>query len=709
MTDAACFVGFSILSTRFCSQPVDFLGMRRKSNTALYRTSSDLRRSILMETSPHEPISYPQDFDRDYYGELKREFAGIDGVEIFSKDDYEIDEDLAPWLDIDLDSKVKDIQQSIENRPVDLQDINDVSKPIMRLTDVHTAEEIKDFESALRLGDSVSGRAWEDPMPESDFGRDPEWIDFRKIHKSTLNDDNEAFLGGLEHMPMRRKLYDTPEEEWHAVKESVDRMQAENLDQEVTYTAWGECIPSPDPKDLDKWRRAAIERGGNAVQNESYFLSPVTVRQPIAESTLVESMMKSHSGKLEIREPPRQYQELYATHGGQWRGQATVFSIHSDNDISLRLERELELQTETFVSDENLVWTSSVADDASELMSECKLRFPKYRESLMSGRAVCTGGGYVMATSPDEDIEQGSETGDITVGIRFLSRLTEDSTVDGALEICLLSTNNSECVTRDRVILCIASGLEHSGQKPGKGGAMFRYIVWLTEQRESEARDRTKSLRLLLSQQKELCNFARLTGVWAGTGELLHPEFPMVPYRKVDTKYNFFFAKNITEKDVTWIEKLPDEPGAASQARARTLGKKKISKRVKAARDYDRKRLERCSFLSHETIGTEGDIEAFAWQGVYSPEGFVCMFSPRTGRFADDYGGVVLNNQLLLSFPLSKAFPEMWNTVCLTNVKTPERQRINVGRNECGHVVGVLFVTESITNTQLCAEVSSSV
>lgn len=703
MGPCLCFLGSLVLSIDYRREHCQRFDFKRFVGIMPSRKKSWRIGSICIpiyrQLNPAKPntISCRVEYDRDYYDELKQEYADRDNVQIFSKDDYEIDETLTPWLDQDLDTKVKKIQNVLVDRQKDDQDLTEVSRPSLRLSDIHTAEAIEEFEPLMRECDAVSGREWDDPMPESDFERETDWIHFRKMDESDLDDDGEEFFAGLEEKPLRRKLYNSLEEELEAVQESVHRMQMENLDQEIPVTAWGENLPSPDPKDLEKWRRAAEERGGNVVQKESFFLSPVTARQPVAADSLQEFTTKSRNGTSEVRKAPRQHRELVLAHEGKWQGQVFVFSLQSSKDVSLQPVRELNLQSEISVSpgDESLVWTSIVEGDSAEFVSDCKLRHPKYKDSLMSGRAVCTDGNYIMSSSPAEHLKPDSETGELTVGSRFLRKVTNDPAVTGAVEMCILSTESAGQVLRDRVMLCIGSASKQSGAKSGKESPSFRYIVLLTENRESPLYSySSQSSASLKLQRNGAPVFARITGTWMGSGELLHPEFPVVPYRKVDTKYSFLAAKDISEKDVSWVETIPNDPEATSKGRERTIRKKKVSKRVSAARDHDKKRLEQCSYLSCETVGSEADAEKYAWRESSSSEGRFGMFSPRIGRFVDDYGSVILNDRLLLSFPASKAFPNILNTVCLTQVNTPRRQRISVCRNENGEVVGGLFVNE---------------
>lgn len=667
--------------------------------------------------SDDHTITYPEDYDRDYYDQLKREYADRENVRIFSKDDYDLDENLTPWLEDNRGRDIADIRRNMHNRPVESDELTDVPDRLMRHTDLHTPEEIAAFEPRMRVADAVSSREWEDPMPESDFDRDERWIHLRKMDDEDVHDDGEAFFASLQEKPLKRKVYDTPEQEWDALMASLDRMQAENLDyDDFTETEWGEADSRPDPSDLDKWHQAAKERGGNAVQSESYFLPPLTKRDPFEEGKRALSVTEASDGSLEFPSPPPQQRVLESVHLGEWRGIARVFEISDAREIEVRPCREFPLQSGTVVHDnDSLEWTSVIAGSSSETVSHVVLTSAKHKDSLVPGRAVAKNGSYALKPNRSEPGEQMRGPAGLTVSTGCLRSMTGDAATVADFEVCMVSEDlrrNRNLVRRDRFILCRSPDGD-SGDPPGKRNARFRYVVLMSEYKGSVAQELRPDLgrqsSTIESGESTSCS-SILEGRWEGRGALLHPEFPPANFLEVDTRLSFVHAENISDTDVTWVEnESREEPGHESNRRTRLLRKKKTSKRVAAARNHDRRRLAQCAFLSQEKVGDDADTVTFAWKVTHSPDGLSCLFSPRIGRFVDDHAGIFFGNRFLLTLPFSNACPGVQNTVCLTELKRPCRQRINLGMNEWGDLVGVVFITESLCDASICDDVASYV
>lgn len=636
---------------------------------------------------------YPEEFERDYYDELKAKYAHLKNVEIFSKDDYELDPTKTPWLGDEGRVDVKALRKQVNASPIQPGELDVAPDRPFRHTDLHSQEDIESFESRFRTHDAVSGRYWEDPMPESDFDHDEKWIDFRKMDVDAEQTDEDVFAEASPR-PLKRKQYASFDEEFAAVMASADRMQAENLDQPIPKTAWAESVPVPDPDEFARWQRAAEERGGNSTSHDSNFLPP---------AKKVERRPKLDAQGIE---PPPQRQSMVEAHAGSWTGDVTVFSISSGH-FSVTTQRRCSVKSRVSICDNGgLEWSSAVDDNDMELVSEVSFSPVEHMESLIPGRGVSSDGSYVQNSPSCGSSTRSPVYADISLGQKFLATLTEDKNCRAELEICMVS-GSGEGLRRDRVCICTGSTPDADKKKATNNSDKFVFVVVLSEYRDGclEAHERNSRR----NRMTELGSYM-LRGKWTGSGILLHPEFPPLGCTEVKTFLSFTAAENITEDSVTWVEnELSDEPGRESKARQRTLGKKKISKRVAAARAHDRRRLSECSFLSKEAIGSESKAETHGWKLLPSAEAFTSMLSPRVGKFVDDYCAVVLPDGMVVTFPFGKAFPKIWNSISLMKADRPVRKRILAGRNEFGDLVGVAFVTESVEDEELCDEAASYV
>lgn len=652
--------------------------------------------------------SYPEEFDRDYYPQLKAEYADDDQVFIFSKDDYELDPLDVPWLEDYRGRDLNKIRTDMKTRPPVPGELEGLPTPALRISDLHSQDEIDDFEPGFRRHDSVSGNVWTDPMPESDFDGDMNWIDFRKYDK----EDNDDDLSFLDPPPMKRKQYASYEEEFQALQESADEMQAELLDLGAEYEpqTWGDQDPVPDPDDFRKWQRAAAERGGNASQNDSFFLSPAKLEQGSRVADTV-GRGEDESG------PAKQFPSMVQAHAGEWWGKAYLYSISNGSDVAFTREEEFEVTAETTVQESgDLEWTAEVHNSNQDFISTASFQVPEHPDALVPGRAVSADGSFVCGSSGIRRIDDPDGTGAVESAALSLSQkclrsLIGNRTIRGELEICLVSNESNQFRRRSRVILCSAENERRQKQKGGRQREWyFSHVLFLSEHCRTE-READSAVNVPPYANRET-SFQKPTsldvfkGKWVGTAHLLHPEFPPLSFVEKQTTFDFRYTSPITLDLVTWVEsEILDTAESTSKARVRTLAKKKTSKRVAAARQHDQRRLSECSFLSEEKVGDRA-ADTFAWREVRNNGVITGLFSPRTGKFVDDYCGLVLADRFLVTFPYQNAFPNLPTVVSLTELISPRRQRINVARNDNGSLVGVLFVNEVLEVSETCDEVA---
>lgn len=660
-----------------------------------------------MRSEPEEN-KYPEHFDRDYYDQLKAQYAHLENVHIFSKDDYEIDPRDTPWLCEDGGCDLKALRNNVAESLVQPGELDVAPDRPFRHTDLHTPHDIHTLNTRFQNADAVSGRVWQDPMPDSDFDGDEEWIDLRKVDDPVKDHDCEDAFVGAEPKPLKRKQYTSVEEEFAAVMESADRMQAENLDQPIPKTAWNEVVPIPDPDEFAKWQKAAEERGGNSTRSESHFLPPVKKMERGASSEVSDSFCENENELTRHK----QHQPLIEAHVGSWTGELSVFSI-SGNSFSVQQRKRCFVNSNTSIcTDGGLEWSSAVTDGGSETVSDVVFARIEHADALIPGRGVSSDGSYVQNSPGRGSSGQSSAYADISIGPKLLQAVTGNSNCKGELELCMMSGNGRGDMRRDRVLLCTAASNDVSTKGSRKSSESFAFVVLISEHRgfSTETRHDDSFTSNRRRSRTAVASSETVRGEWVGKGILLHPEFPPYACKEVDTHLSFSRAERITDDAVTWVEKeLPDEAQRVSRGRQRTLAKKKVSKRVAAARAYDQKRLSECSFLCREELKEQSTPETHAWKAIPSEDVFTCLFSPRVGKFADDYCAIVLPNRSLLTFPLGKAFPDMWNTVSCMQLSRPIRKRITAGRNEFGDLVGVLFVTESVTDEGLCDEAAAYV
>ena len=614
------------------------------------------------------PSDFPHTYDRDYYASLKAEYAHEPNVHIYAKDDYALDPHVPPWLSDGMPVDVAATRARVRASPRAPRELDlDAPERLWRVSDLHSDQEQRQFLATCRNADPVSGRVWRDPMPESDFQHDPhlDWIHLRRFDDGPrAARDAEDALRDAQPKPLpRTKTYHTEEDEFQAVLESANRMQTDHLDDPSPITEWDHLVPPPSDAELDRWSKAAKERGGNATAHESYFLSPTASREPAP----------APSGAV-----PPQRDSLLAAHHAEWEGDVRVFSIGKDGAVEEGDAARVTSVTKGAAG--GVQWGTVVVMDGVEVVSEAAFEPLKYPDDLVSGRAVGPDGSYVQIAAK----EGGGVYAGVSVGDGFLKRLTGVA-CRAAMELCLV-----EGARRDRVVLCT-----------GEDGLRFERVVVLSERKAGGGAGEARSAVAAVSVEA-------LRGEWAGAGLVLLPEFPPFPSKLVQTRGRFAAVDGATEDQVSWVEhETADPPDAESKRRLRTVSKKKVSRRVAAARAHDRRRLARCDALWRDAV--DGRVETHAWRMTRAPQGVTGMASPRLGNFVVDYGAVALPGGLLVTMPVGKASPGMWNTVSLMQSSRPTRKRVTAGRNEEGGLVGALFVTERVEQEELADEAAAYV
>lgn len=635
------------------------------------------------------------DFDRDYFDELKAEYGHLPGVRIFGRDDYTLDANDVPWLFDDRARDVGKIREDIKHAPLEDGELKGLPTRPMRICDMLTKKEIDDFEDGFRWYDAVKGDVWDDPMPESDFEGDPNWIDLRKVDDSCMQEEPDVWRDSTKAPILKRQQYDSEEEEKDALLKSFERLQAERYETSFHPLSHGERNSVPDPADFAVWQQEAEARGGNATEYESYGLSPFNSWNFSDTSS---------SRTLEETEVPKQHQALINAHAGQWKGKISVISVCKGEAFSPHLVSSCNAWSEIIeLSDGSLEWTTIAdTDGIGEIVSSVMFSSRDCEDALVPGRAVSKDGSYVCKGYCDSYSKKTTST--ISLSRVAAKRISRDESCHPVVEIGLV-TKLGAVKCRHRVILCVNVGATEKNHNEAKAkiGTAITFTEFPTSTPLSATTNRHTKSSLPAGMVSELL------GTWNGNGLLLQPEYPPTSCQAVETTFTMMAQKSINENDISFVENtIPEHPDLESKRRARTVGKKKTSKRVAASKAHDRRRLANCNLLSVQKTGNSAE-ERFAWQTMPEKEEYSFLFSPRVGRFVDDYCGLIVSGSLLCTFPFSRATPNMWSEIKLTELTAPSRKCITVGRNESGDIVGVLFVTEVAQDSAISDSVASYV
>ncbi|KAI0559904.1 hypothetical protein FGB62_131g022 [Gracilaria domingensis] len=659
--------------------------------SSLHATVWNARANVTVASASDDDGWGMDDFDRDYYDELKEEYKDNDRVHIFAKEDYELHDIDSPYL---FDNRARDLEQirkEMATRPKAHLDEHTTVDKAMLLSDMHDQTELESFKETLLTHDAINGKGWQDPMPPSDLDGDPEYIHFRKSpkpEKDPRDEDILALLGETNLLP--RKLYPSEQDEIDALSSSYDMMQTEFWDEPAEPFSMGGNVDVPDPEEFAHWQAEAKARGGTAVKGDSYFLPPY----------------KDPRDRIKRPDPPgghtapHQQESFIKANLGVWQGSVRVFSLHSEHKFAPQLTASFSLHSSVEKGANGAVeWGSTATAESIEHVSDVWVPSPKHGEALVPGRAVSAEGCYVVCRKNGITRQ---DTEFFTMSRACLESMTRNKSCRPELEIGI----RSECgglSARHRIFLCTADGkgeLKDNGRrKPVKFSHVIVFKEFLTTSVPSEL-STEYNVDTCTSPQEfglEVASAAKLLGLWRGHGVVLLPEYPPMSCDHVSTRYDTSEEDSITENDVTWVENtVPDNPNQTSRRRERTVKKRKTSRRVREARMHDRRRLSECQLLIREESGQAVEEQKFAWKAMPSVDAFSSMYSPRVGHFVGDYAALLVSQHVLLMFPVSDAFPEIWNTVSAIELSRPSRLRIEAGRNDQGTLVGALFVNETV-------------
>lgn len=498
----------------------------------------------------------PDEFDRDYYDELKREFKDNKKARIFAKEDYQLDDIETPWLFDYRARNLAEIRKRMSTRPKEEPVPQGVPENAMLLSDLHTEEEISDFEQGLRTNDQINGKMWRDPMREEEFTGDPEWIGFRKKRDEDFvlkEHDSLASLGEEGLLPC--KQFESEKDEWQALNESYDMMQTEFWESPVEPFSLGGNTEIPTAEEFARWRKEAEARGGSATSEESYFLPPFN--DPMTTNA---NFSESYQQDF-----PDQHKTFVASNCGAWEGTLRVFSIDYNHEFVPRIAGVFSSSSTVSAEPRQaVVWNTTVVGNSCDYISERQVPLPKHPESLISGRAVSSEGSYVVCRI--NGINNQNTEDYFTMSRVCIEALTGDTKCRPELEISLL-TREAIGSVRDRIFFCTNTETNRTGSGV-KTKVQFSHIISLKEcLKSSTTKPGAEVVGHNSSHNLDSANAERLLGHWTGRGALFHPEYPPMSFTEVTTDYSVSRRGLITESDVSWGEKpIPDDPSFKSRA-----------------------------------------------------------------------------------------------------------------------------------------------
>lgn len=625
------------------------------------------------------------DFDRDYFADIKRHASRVmpGRARIYAAEDYELESGAVAWL--------------CENRGRDLDTVRRAAAErgddgVLEYGDMHTEEELEEFDEILRVADPVSGRVWEDPMPEAEWEVPPdgersgEWIGLRGGHRVSW-------------APSSATPHASEEEETAALELAFSDMQENERLQTAPYLSFNETLPTPSRQNFAKWQKAAEVRGGNATKYESEMLSPARKRQPHESDD-------GEEAHAELPSIPLQHRALADAHVGEWSGELHVLELgsrdggnwRSGGGKALYSVRSCITERDDGILDWHTSVSSCLGNDVNQAALESSVLFasPKSQEALTPGRAVFEDGVFASQAFRDAEVARVNIPG-ISMSSTTLRELVGKENVEGAIELSMFAGSN-DFRQRVRTILCVCD-------TSGKNANSYTHVLTFVEKligRVDVHRTMDSNWDAPVPVSDTRDGRRELIGEWAGVGVTLHPSYPPLAIVPATSYLSLEqVTKPILPDDVTWTENgRLDTPEKTSKRRERVLGKRKLSKRVSAARAHDEHRLAQCSLLMRERLGDMAELETSAWMeipmiGLPSNLGFL---SPRVGRFVEDYVSIALPGSVLLSFPAGAACPDIQSYITMTEMRAPHRHRLVAARSVEGELVGVASLVETRTS-----------
>jgi len=143
---------------------------------------------------PRDPVSlgFADDFDRDYYDDLKRKYADNPLFTVVSREDYDIDlSDVegVEWIDEEYRGKdIEQLKRISSQRPIP-EDLPLPSAPL-ELTDFHTKQAVDSFNKNAQTYDPTTGRPWVDVPHDMHRYPECEYSDLR--HDDTVYEEDDG-------------------------------------------------------------------------------------------------------------------------------------------------------------------------------------------------------------------------------------------------------------------------------------------------------------------------------------------------------------------------------------------------------------------------------------------------------------------------------------------------------------------------------------
>lgn len=646
-------------------------------NASSNRTNKDE-----LKTTTRDPVSlgYVDDFNRDYYDELKAEFADNPLVTIYSKDDYVLDDTIDDgWLGEDLRGRdLNQLRETLSTRPIP----DNLPFAPLHLTDLHSAERVKHFNSDACSYDPTTGIPWEDVPHDMHMYPDCEFSDLRHVDEVASHDDEENITQQLPFEPMKRKPISEKalRTELMVAMNELEEIDSDSVEDNEFFAPEGN-VPTPTETDLRRWKEAAEARGGNALTHNNFVLRPQNYEQSAAPS--------------ELPPVPPQYSGPVRAHLGRWIGEAEVIKLEwSRNSVVSR--RIFEIESDIDIDSGNaLLWETSLCRDTEEEcvdhVSSVKFVTPDVREELYPERAFFECGSYIAQIAPVKNMEYKP----LSLSRKCIEVLTGDS--NACIELCM---RNREPITteRMRIVICGKKSEMKSRKKKLKGNAgadvIISHVITIRERRV-EAQGELRNVEF--ERHDGNLNKA-LWGKWRGRGVSLHPLYPSVPCKMMTSFQKWCEMSAIKITDVTWTEidlmQMRDDSdrnrGNLSVSGTRN---QRHSSRVRAAAKYDSERLAKCSRICEDVIGGKY-VEKHAWS-LDEKKGWAV--SPRLGKFVNDYFAMVLTETMILIAPAKSAWPSVHSTVTIIEkVDTSRRRRLIANRSIEGQLVGALLLEEEL-------------
>jgi hypothetical protein len=653
------------------------------------------------------------------FRDLQAENADVENLKMFAVGDYELDPGGLEWSRDFRGRNRELLDQALAERSVP-DGFNDVP---LRYTDLHSDEEIAEFENRARISDPNGNATWQDPMPESDFDPDAD-IDFRDwgpAAEAPIDPETEAALRAR---ASPRRCYDSEEDERAALMETFEKFDnAAMIHAESDQLKFKDDEPVPTSEEYQQWQRAAEERGGNACLGDSHELSPAKLETDfdIREEHFRERSY-DEAPNNNLMTVPHQYKTILECHGGEWTGVLSVFSINDNlalenvdipdadgngekaakEEVSDEVrtafhpaKANLSFEVTTKVSERpnvGLEWlmTSEDLPAGSPDIGLAAVARRDQPDALSPGRAVFDDGSYVaevadMTVFADKSggkMKPGSNDGSLSISDAMLATLVGESSADeptevrGVAEICIVG----DCGTqRRRTVLCAVNG-------------HVTHVISLCEARGVDPKATAACRRMM----EEFASMESILGTWTGKGVSLHPFFPPLAISEMTSELDLILVDRAPEpQTLTYLKEEMSNETTALETDGESVppsrqNRDKLSKRVQAALARDGVRLSRCRVLSTEMLQSIMR-ESCAWESRSS-----ALRSPRLGPWAPDYFALSLPGEVVLIAAIGPWQPRVRTRFELLHATRPVRRRMIAARSTEGCVTGAALLREEV-------------